>query len=73
MKQFGQQFGDERRRYFAPGDPSVVCRLDGCFWRSYSKRGTKTEGNKDWWAHKLERNAARDRRTDEVLPNVVGG
>lgn len=44
--------------------------LDGCFWHGcpeHARRPSETAKNRDWWLDKLDRNAARDRRNDELL------
>ncbi|MAU84676.1 MAG: very short patch repair protein [Gordonia sp.] len=41
--------------------------IDGCFWHGCPEHATRPAANADWWAHKLDQNIARDRRTDATL------
>lgn len=45
----------------------VAVFVDGCFWHSCPEHATSPKTNAEWWAEKLARNAARDRRTDADL------
>lgn len=45
----------------------IAVFIDGCFWHGCSEHGTIPKKNSDWWESKLRSNAARDKRTDEVL------
>lgn len=45
----------------------VVVFVDGCFWHACPEHGNLPRANRDWWRRKLERNVARDRRTDEAF------
>jgi len=59
-----------------PGSPDLVFTtkrkavfVHGCFWHAHGcKRGGKTPvGNANYWAEKLRRNRARDRKTLSAL------
>jgi DNA mismatch endonuclease (patch repair protein) len=58
-----------------PGRPDVVFTrvrlavfVDGCFWHGCKKCGIPTpRTNRSYWGPKLERNRARDRRTNRKL------
>lgn len=41
--------------------------VDGCFWHSCPMHGNMPRRNPDYWAPKLARNIARDRRVDAAL------
>lgn len=41
--------------------------IDGCFWHGCPEHATRPTANAEWWAKKLDANAARDRRTDSAL------
>jgi DNA mismatch endonuclease (patch repair protein) len=41
--------------------------IDGCFWHRCPEHGTSPRANTHYWAPKLERNVARDRRVDQAL------
>ena len=41
--------------------------IDGCFWHRCPDHATRPNANSEWWAQKLDDNAARDRRTDMQL------
>ena len=45
----------------------VAVFIDGCFWHSCPEHGTSPTANREWWASKLQANAARDRDTDALL------
>jgi DNA mismatch endonuclease (patch repair protein) len=45
----------------------LAVQLDGCFWHGCPQHATRPATNEQWWAEKLDANAARDRRTDEML------
>src|SRR4051812_22101064 len=42
----------------------VAVFVDGCFWHGCPVHGTLPVANRQWWAAKLDANAARDRNTD---------
>jgi len=41
--------------------------VDGCFWHCCTVHGTRPKVNTSYWAPKLERNVARDRRVTTAL------
>jgi DNA mismatch endonuclease (patch repair protein) len=41
--------------------------IDGCFWHCCPEHGTSPARNIAYWAPKLERNVARDRRVNRAL------
>ncbi|MCX6901571.1 MAG: DUF559 domain-containing protein [Verrucomicrobia bacterium] len=41
--------------------------VDGCFWHSCPKHGTKPANNAAFWRKKLSANKARDRRVTRTL------
>jgi DNA mismatch endonuclease (patch repair protein) len=45
----------------------VAVFVDGCFWHRCPLHATAPKANFDYWAAKLRRNVARDRRADEAL------
>jgi DNA mismatch endonuclease, patch repair protein len=45
----------------------VVVFVDGCFWHRCPKHGVSPSVNVKYWAAKLDRNVARDRRNDRAL------
>ncbi|MCX4847793.1 very short patch repair endonuclease [Streptomyces sp. NBC_00893] len=45
----------------------VAVMIDGCFWHGCPTHATQPKSNAEWWRVKLERNAARDRETNEHL------
>lgn len=45
----------------------VAVFIDGCFWHACPEHGTLPKSNREWWASKLSRNAARDRDTDALV------
>lgn len=49
------------------GPARVAVFVDGCFWHGCPDHGTVPATNADYWAPKLQRNAERDRHTDELL------
>ena len=40
----------------------LVVFVDGCFWHSCPRHGTRPQGNAAFWRDKFRRNRARDRR-----------
>jgi DNA mismatch endonuclease, patch repair protein len=48
----------------------LVVMVDGCFWHRCPDHGLAPRGNGDWWRQKLDRNVARDRRTDAELAEL---
>lgn len=44
----------------------IAVFIDGCFWHSCPEHGTVPAANREYWAPKLERNAARDRETNAM-------
>lgn len=45
----------------------VAVFVDGCFWHSCPKHGTRPTANREWWAAKLARNVERDEETNRLL------
>jgi DNA mismatch endonuclease, patch repair protein len=45
----------------------VAVFLDGCFWHGCPEHGRRPRTNGTYWAAKIARNQARDRRNDEIL------
>jgi DNA mismatch endonuclease (patch repair protein) len=45
----------------------VAVFVDGCFWHQCPQHGTEPRTNSGYWAAKLDRNVARDRRNDAAL------
>ena len=45
----------------------VAVFLDGCFWHGCPQHATRPVLHGEWWAAKLEANAARDTRTNRML------
>lgn len=45
----------------------IAVFLDGCFWHGCVDHGTRPRANTGWWDAKLQRNAARDSETNDVL------
>ncbi|HEU4463183.1 MAG TPA: very short patch repair endonuclease [Solirubrobacterales bacterium] len=45
----------------------VAVFVDGCFWHRCPEHGTDPKTNAAFWAEKLDRNVARDRRVDAAL------
>jgi DNA mismatch endonuclease (patch repair protein) len=41
--------------------------VDGCFWHRCPEHGNAPRANSDYWARKLERNVARDKRNNAEL------
>ncbi len=63
-----------RRHRSLPGHPDFVfpqSRLavfvDGCFWHGCRWHCRMPQGNREYWEHKIARNCARDRATNQVL------
>jgi DNA mismatch endonuclease (patch repair protein) len=61
-----------RRGYKVKGCPDfvflekkTVVFVDGCFWHGHDCRNTRPSDNKEFWAHKREKNIARDAETTE--------
>jgi DNA mismatch endonuclease (patch repair protein) len=67
------------RKNFVPV-PDLRCKADvafprakvavfvhGCFWHRCPMHGSYPKANAEWWAAKLDANAARDRRNREAL------
>lgn len=57
-----------------PGSPDIAFTkakvavfVDGCFWHACPVHGTVPKNNREWWEAKFERNAVRDRKTDQEL------
>ena len=61
-------------------EPTIRCRadivfpservavfVDGCFWHRCPIHGTSPRVNSPYWAAKLDRNVARDKRNDSAL------
>ena len=45
----------------------VAVFVDGCFWHRCPQHASDPVANGAWWAEKLQRNVARDRRNDAAL------
>ncbi len=45
----------------------VAVFVDGCFWHLCPEHGVRPGTNSNYWTEKLDRNARRDRETDELL------
>lgn len=45
----------------------IAVFVDGCFWHRCPEHGTDPKKNSEFWAQKLDRNVARDRRVDAAL------
>jgi DNA mismatch endonuclease (patch repair protein) len=45
----------------------VAVFIDGCFWHGCPQHGRQPRANSGYWAQKLARNMARDRRNDALL------
>lgn len=45
----------------------IAVFVDGCFWHRCPEHGTDPKTNAEFWAEKLDRNVARDRRVDASL------
>lgn len=45
----------------------VAVFIDGCFWHGCPKHGRVPSKNSSYWSEKLERNALRDKRNEQVL------
>lgn len=45
----------------------VAVFVDGCFWHACPQHGTQPRTHAPYWAQKLARNVARDRRVDADL------
>lgn len=63
-----------RRHYKIEGRPDfafpkqkIAVFVDGCFWHSCPKHGTKPKGNMEFWATKLMVNKARDLKVNKLL------
>ncbi|MGH7603976.1 MAG: very short patch repair endonuclease [Gemmatimonadaceae bacterium] len=64
----------QRSRASLPGSPDLVFReeklavfVDGCFWHGCKEHRTIPRSNARFWADKIKRNRARDRRVDRDL------
>lgn len=60
-----------------PGSPDFVLRdhpvaifVDGCFWHGCPRCYVAPKRNATWWAEKIARNVARDRRNDRRLRSL---
>ena len=49
------------------GPSRVAVFVDGCFWHFCPDHATDPKTNSSYWGPKLQRNAERDRETDELL------
>ena len=63
-----------RRHQKLPGKPDFIFRkarvavfIDGCFWHSCPKHVRAPASNVEYWAAKLARNLARDRKVNSTL------
>ncbi|MDD5141019.1 MAG: very short patch repair endonuclease [Verrucomicrobiales bacterium] len=63
-----------RRNQKVFGKPDFIFRqarlalfVDGCFWHSCPKHGTKPKGNRAFWKNKFARNIARDKLVTRTL------
>lgn len=45
----------------------VAVFMDGCFWHRCEAHFKLPRTNRDYWSNKIERNAVRDRDTDDLL------
>jgi DNA mismatch endonuclease (patch repair protein) len=45
----------------------VAVWMDGCIWHGCSDHGMRPDRNAEYWASKIARNVARDRRNDTLL------
>ena len=61
-------------RYPLEGKPDLVfvrnkiaLFVDSCFWHGCSKHAQIPQSNREFWARKLEKNKARDRRVNARL------
>jgi DNA mismatch endonuclease (patch repair protein) len=45
----------------------IAIFIDGCFWHGCPEHATFPQANALWWAEKLDRNKARDKKTDLQL------
>lgn len=48
----------------------IAVFVDGCFWHACPIHGSVPKNNREWWEAKLERNVARDRRTELALEEL---
>jgi DNA mismatch endonuclease (patch repair protein) len=48
----------------------VAVFLDGCFWHGCPQHYVPSHTNADYWGPKIEANAQRDARTDNLLQNA---
>ena len=60
-----------------PGSPDFVLRdhpvvifVDGCFWHGCPRCYVAPKRNAAWWAEKIAKNVARDRRNDRKLRSL---
>jgi len=60
-----------------PGKPDIVFRrarvavfVDGAFWHGHPERCRLPATNREYWARKIERNAARDARVRRELAQM---
>lgn len=49
------------------GPARVAVYVDGCFWHSCPKHGTRPKANAEFWDRKLKRNSERDAETNRRL------
>ena len=47
----------------------IVVFIDGCFWHMCTKCFKEPKSNKEYWIHKLERNAIRDKEITLAYEN----
>ena len=59
--------GLRRRADLVFSGPKVAVFVDGCFWHSCPRHGTRPKANAKWWASKLETNRRRDSDTNRRL------
>ena len=59
--------GLRRRADLVFSGPKVAVFVDGCFWHSCPRHGTRPKANAKWWASKLETNRRRDSDTNHHL------
>lgn len=45
----------------------VAVFIDGCFWHSCPRHGSRPRANRDFWSEKLDRNIQRDAETTKIL------
>jgi DNA mismatch endonuclease, patch repair protein len=59
--------GTRRRADIAFSRAKVAVFIDGCFWHSCPRHGTRPKANAAWWTAKLDENCRRDADTTARL------